>query len=70
MDTKGGGTAPPVADTTVNAGGSGTAGSTTEWNSSRASRETGSGTAGPVAKADYRNYHQGVEWTDPLRRSL
>jgi hypothetical protein len=36
MDTNGGGTAPPVADTTVNAGGSGTAGSTTEWNSSRA----------------------------------
>jgi hypothetical protein len=29
--------------------------------SGTASRETGSGTAGPVAKADYRNYHQSVD---------
>jgi hypothetical protein len=47
--------------TAETAGGSGTAGTPTQWNSSRVSRESGSGTAGPVAKAAYRSYHQDTE---------
>jgi hypothetical protein len=67
MDTHGGGAAPLNNDpndntpTTDNAGESGTAGTPTQWNSSRVSRESGSGTAGPVAKAAYRSYHQDIE---------
>jgi hypothetical protein len=53
MEVSGNGT----AATHNTEGGSGTAGPETAWSSSRASRETGHGSATPIEKAEYRNYH-------------